>query len=372
MTLSHYSCLAVFTVSLGGCVVEQNPETPFGSGLSGPDRTTEDGDTGGTSSQATDSSSASGTDPTASSATSASIKLDVGVADTTGVCAGDGCERSGCTAVDLLFIIDNSASMQPYQVALSQAFPTFANAITEGLAPGVNIHVGVTSTEMGFSASGSNLISFVNDAAVSCEATGDNDLPADSFYQTPDTDPSNINGAQGRLYQAAGMTYFALDSDAAPAEVEALETWFSSAAQIGEFGSQVEMSTAAAAWATDGVNSGPNAGFLRDEGAVLVLFFIQDEHDQTPVSQSATLIAKIASAKQNCGGFDCVVGGGFVNEDCLGLTPLGELFDALGPDAITETLPAPAAVSAQTFEAVLRETLAQVIVDTCNTIEPAM
>ena len=66
-----------------------------------------------------------------------------------------------------------------------------------------------------------------------------------------------------------------------------------------------------------------------------------------------------------------VVGGGFVNEDCLHLTPLGELFDALGgKEVVTATLPDPADVTPQTFEGVLRDTLAGVIVETCDPIQP--
>ncbi len=319
----------------------------------------------------TDSSDAADHGTGDESAGGEGTKLDVNFGDeSTAGCAGDSCQQTGCVAVDLLFVIDNSSSMEPYQAALAEAFPSFARAIVDGLPAGVNIHVGVTSTEMGFSSSGMNTISYVNDEAVSCEATGDDDQPSDAFYQTPASDPTDTNGAQGRLYENGGARYFDIDAAAAPDAVADLETWFSNAAQIGEFGSQVEMSMAAAAWATDPVNEATNAGFLRDKGAVLVLFFIQDEHDQTPTNAAESLLDKIRAAKQECGGFECIVGGGFVNEDCLPLTPLGALFDAIGEDVITATLPAPAAVSPETFEAALRDTLAQVIIDTCDQIEP--
>ena len=328
--------------------------------------------TDATSGSPTDGGTGPGTAGSSSSGTSAgSPKLDVGADDDTGTDCDTDCEPTGCTAVDLLFVIDNSASMQPYQAALAQAFPTFAQTIIEDLEPGVNLHVGVTSTEMGFSSVGMNSTEFVNGQAVACTATGDGDANSDTFYQTPDVAGTGTNGAQGRLYTASGIPYFDINTDAPPAMVTELETWFSAAAQIGEGGSNVEMSAAAAAWMTDPANSAANDGFLRDEGAVLVLFFIQDEHDQTPVAESAALLNKIGDAKQMCGGFECVVGGGFVNEDCLGLTPLGDLFNAFGgAQVVTETLPAPAAVTPQTFESALRDTLAQVIVDTCEQIEP--
>jgi hypothetical protein len=330
------------------------------------------GSTGETDAASTDVSSTDGTGAGAETSDGDGPRLDVGPAgDTTGGCEGPECEQTGCTAVDLLFVIDNSGSMQPYQAALAEAFPTFARAILEGLEPGVNLHVGVTSTEMGYSSSGQNFTQYVNGQAVSCTATGDGDAHSDTFYQTPDVSPTATNGAQGRLYVAGGMPYFDLDTDAPEAQIVALETWFSAAAQIGEFGSNVEMSAAAAAWATHPANAASNAGFLRDEGAVLVLFFVQDEHDQTPTSEAATVASMIADAKQGCGGFDCVVGGGFVNEDCLSLTPLGGLFDLFsGDQVVTETLPDAAAVTPEIFESALRDTLAQVIIDACDKIEP--
>lgn len=353
-----------------GCGVAAPPQTPAGTGISGWG--TDSGvDGSATAGHTEDAMASSSGDSAADDDTTGGLKLDVGVDGTsTGACVGDACNDTGCTAVDLLFVIDNSASMQPYQVALAEAFPTFADAVVEGLPPGVNLHVGVTSTEMGYSSLGNNEIQYVNGQATSCAATGDDDLASAEFYQTPVDDPTNTNGAQGRLYVAAGQPYFDLDTDAGPAQVAELSAWFADAAQIGEFGSQVEMSAATAAWAMDPVNAGSNDGFVRDAGAVLVLFFIQDEHDQTPEAATASLVDKVATAKQACGGFDCVVGGGFVNEDCLSLTPLGSLFDEIGADVITEVLPPPEQASAETFEATLRDTLSQVIVEACDKIEP--
>ena len=41
----------------------------------------------------------------------------------------DGPQLEGCEAVDLLFVIDNSASMQEFQAGLAQAFPGFIDSI---------------------------------------------------------------------------------------------------------------------------------------------------------------------------------------------------------------------------------------------------
>ncbi|MBV1862002.1 MAG: hypothetical protein KUG77_26505 [Nannocystaceae bacterium] len=392
-SLSPRTLAVVGLALIAGCT---NTETitPFGSGSGATALTTASasgtdsggtGDTAQTDSQGTSpsgstsdsgvESSSSGAHADSTSAGSTSVadtdepSGDATTATTTGDPTG---AADNCSSIDLLFIVDNSSSMEPFQTALAQAFPGFADAIVDALPSGVNIHVGVTSTEMGFSFMGSNEYSYVNGDAVSCVALGDGDAPAASFYQTPDVDSSGTNGAQGRLYVAGGMPYYDFNTDDPPAVIDDLSTWFSQAAQIGAFGSQVEMSAAAAAWATDPVNSAVNDGFLRDDGSVLVLFFIQDEHDQTPIGEAATLVQKIADAKTECGGFDCVVGGGFVMEDCLPLTPLGAIFDAIGPGAITEVLPAAGApVGPEIFEDTLRDTLTDIIADTCDVVLPS-
>jgi len=251
--------------------------------------------------------------------------------------------------------------MNDYQVALGQAFPTFAEAIVDVLPPGTNLHVGVTSTEMKYSSSG---------ATNNCTATGDDNQPASAFYVTPDQENTGVNGAQGRLYEAGGMFYFDIDTDAPPAEIQGLSDWFALASHIGDSGSQVEMSSAPAGWAFHQANDATNAGFMRDEGAVLVLFWLQDEPDQTPGTATQEIIDIIAEAKEGCGGMDCVVGGGYVNEYCLDQVPLGSLFDAFGADPIIETLPPENSLTPDSFTPVLRDTLAQVIAQKCEEIDP--
>ena len=85
-----------------------------------------------------------------------------------------------CDFVDLLFVIDNSVSMGGYQQALGLAFPQFADTLAAVLPEGVNLHVGVTSSEMGYAGSGST--SIFNGV---CTFTGDG-MPSDNFYITPD------------------------------------------------------------------------------------------------------------------------------------------------------------------------------------------
>lgn len=315
------------------------------------------GSTGASASSANDSESEEAGGP----------KLDVGNQG-----SGEGADEAGCvtdcgcTAVDLLFVIDNSTSMNDYQVALGQAFPGFADAIIAALPSGTSLHVGVTSTEMGYSNAGSTM---------NCEATG-NGLPQEEFYVTPDAMETDKNGAQGRLYVADGMPYFSIETDAPANEVQALRDWFASASNIGEGGSNVEMSSAAAGWTFDPANASANEGFLRDEGAVLVVFFLQDEPDQsdapgmTMAETGAAMLDKIAAAKSGCGGLMCVVAGGFVDEGCLDENALGVVLGGLPVAAATEELPDEDEVTPGDFAPLLEDTLTQVIAQTCDEIQP--
>lgn len=324
----------------------------------------------------TESDPGAPTDPSAAEATTMDSPpvLDVGNDD--GFDTTDtGPSADGCTAVDLLFVIDNSVSMGDYQNALSLAFPGFADAIVETLPPGTNLHVGVTSTTMGYSSSGSTQ---------NCVATGDGMQPQEFFYETPDQTNNNLNGAQGRLFKPAnGPAFYSIDTDASPAELDGLKAWFADAAKIGEGGSQIEMSAAAAGWVVDPANAATNAGFVRDEGAVLAIFLLQDEADQTPVTIDGQpggqlLQAKLAAAKQGCGGAECIIGGGFANLNCLDEVPLGDLMTGLGAPATLQELPdedlaedSPE-LAAEEMNQLLRDTLAGIIKEKCEEILPPL
>ncbi len=308
------------------------------------------------------------------------IKLDVAPGDIPGPCAGKGC-NDGCSAVDLVFVIDNSASMGDYQAALGLAFPAFAATLDAALPPGTSLHVGVTSTEMGYSGSGSTSI---NNGV--CSFVGDGGQPNDAFYITPDVTDTNRNGAQGRLYDpGGGQTYFEYVTGGGPAELSDLEAWFSSAANIGTGGSNIEMSTAPAGWVADAANAATNAGFIRDEGAVLVVFFMQDEPDQTPLMiggqpGGVAMLDKLVQAKAGCGGIDCIIAGGFLNEQACAATgnlPLDDFLAGVGETPVVEPLPDenlaendPQAAADQMNDA-LSGTLTEVIAQTCEQIPPA-
>ncbi|PRQ03852.1 hypothetical protein ENSA5_12210 [Enhygromyxa salina] len=300
------------------------------------------------------------------------VKLDTLPPDT-GV--DDGPSDENCDYVDLLFVIDNSVSMGGYQAALGLAFPQFADTLSAALPEGTNVHVGVTSTEMGYAGSGTT-----NITNGECTFTGDG-MPSENFYITPDQQDTGKNGAQGRLFDpGGGQYYFSFDIGDA-AQTEALKTWFSDAAAIGTGGSNIEMSTAPAGWAFDPANDATNAGFVRDEGAVLLVFFMQDEPDQTPsvidgMSGGQAMLNKVAAAKQGCGGLECVIGGGFLLEspcNAQGNLPLDDFLEGMSEVPQVAQLPddnLPPADAAAEMNALLADTLADVIAAKCDEIPP--
>jgi hypothetical protein len=308
------------------------------------------------------------------------VKLDVagGAGDGTPGCVGEEC--MGCTSVDLLFVIDNSGSMGDYQGALALAFVDFADTLDAALPMGTNVHVGVTSTEMGYSSMGQT-----NSFNGACTFLGDGDQPNDAFYVTAADSDSGRNGAQGRLYEpAAGGAYYDYDVGTGGAALQGFKDWFGSAATIGEGGSNIEMSAAPVGWFADPANAGTNAGFLRDEGSVLVVFFLQDEPDQTPttidgMSGGQFVLSQVAAAKTGCGGLDCVITGGFMATGACaadGDLPLDEFIAGVGQPPVVAQLPDenlaedfPAQAAAE-MNALLSETLADVIAQTCDEIAP--
>lgn len=132
-------------------------------------------------------------------------------------------------SVDVLWIIDNSCSMQDEQTALRESFPNFMRYF-EG--SGLDYHVGVVSTDL--------------------------------------DDPTH----DGRLRQAAGVRY--IDPET-PDPID----MFSSMARLGTRGSATEAGMGAAYRALEYHRDGYNAGFLREEAALHAIV-ISDEDDQTP------------------------------------------------------------------------------------------
>ncbi len=303
-----------------------------GGGSSGDDST---GDSTG------DSTEGSG------SSTSGVDKLDL----------GDDPELPGCDAVDILFVIDNSASMATYQTALAEAFPGFVDAIFSNLPAGVDVHVGLVTTD--FFCNGEDCA--CPDSTIGCQSAAD--LETIEMYYTPPTEGSNgINGSQGRLFEYEGQSYFQTSTDADP---EPLKNWFTAAATAaGELGCSFEMPVAAASYVAHPANAAANGDFLRDEDAVLLLFFLTDEPDKSPEAMSF-YTQSLLDAKSGCGGEECILTAGLV-PGCIGgiNQKLWQMMTAFGDDApiwgdITDT---------EAYTEVIGAALAATLGDTCASL----
>ena len=161
-------------------------------------------------------------------------------------------------------------------------------------------------------------------------------------------------------------------------QLSGLQSWFSGAAAIGTGGSNIEMTLAPAGWFAAPENAATNSGFLRDAGSVLVVFFMTDEPDQTPVTIEGIgggqyMLDRVAAAKSQCGGLQCVVGGGVLAPSASEDPPRAAFLAGLPDTPQVAELPdedLPAQQAADQMNALLADTLADVIADKCDEIPP--
>jgi len=275
--------------------------------------------------------------------------------------------RKGFTLVELIIVLLIIGIMA------AVAAPRFADSLADALPGDTNVHVGVTSTEMGFSESGQTSI---NNGV--CSFAGDNDLDETGFYTTSDQTDTGRNGAQGRLYRPSGQEiFFDIDLNAAPSEFDRLREWFTAASAIGEGGSNIEMLTAPVGWVAHPANQATNAGFIRDKGTVLVVFFMQDEPDQTPVlidgnNGGEEMLARLIDVKSKCGGVECIVVGGFIDPNqCNNTRPIRSFLDGLTRPTAIRRLPnvdTPPDEIADEMAELLTTTLLESIQETCEDV----
>ncbi len=164
-------------------------------------------------------------------------------------------EDEGCKKVDLLFVIDNSGSMQDEQVNLVNSFPGFIDEIQTQLSGTEGYHVGVTTSD-GY---------LFNTLGCSGEGA--------LVTKTGGTGASNMTCGP----YAEGYNFMT--------EADDLASKFQCAAQVGIAGDGDErpMKTMGLAL-SQGLNApgACNAGFLRDD-ALLVIVVITDEEDDHEV-----------------------------------------------------------------------------------------
>jgi hypothetical protein len=265
----------------------------------------------------------------------------------------EGGQATSCQFVDLLFVIDNSPSMGPYQEDLAAAFPSFVDAMYQKLPPNVDLHVGITTTSF-FDGSCSESVS-------NCVSQASEQEILDHYVKPTDGTTAE-NGEQGRLFSYQGKKYFAANTSGS--EKETLKSWFAGAAvAAGETGCSFEMASAAAGYAAHPANSGTNGGFFRDENGVLLVVVLSDEPDKSPEGAQAYK-DMLTAVKPACGGEKCVLIAGLVNPCIENVNnALWQFMNAFEKPPIWGNLKDPAQ-----YTQVVGDALAQVVKQTCDEI----
>ena len=179
-------------------------------------------------------------------------KLDIGGGGSSGGMdgAGDAGGMSGCKKVDLLFVIDNSGSMEDEQSNLVASFPGFIDAMQTTLSDTQGYNVGVTSSDLYPGA-----FDCLQEGALVTRTTG-----------------QGSSNAQCEPY-SSGKRFMT--------EADDLAEKFACAAQVGIDGDGNERpAQTMLAAVSDGMTApgACNEGFIRDD-ALLVVVIITDEED---------------------------------------------------------------------------------------------
>jgi len=161
-------------------------------------------------------------------------------------------EIEACRAVDVLFVVDDSASMSDQQASLIASFPGFVRGMREQLGSAPSFHVGVATSDA------------YRANAPGCTAIGD------LVTQTGGGGASNTSCGP---FNSGGRFM----SDAEPD----LSARFACAAQVGTGGDDDERVMRALLDAVSPARNAPgacNAGFVRPD-SLLVIVLISDEDD---------------------------------------------------------------------------------------------
>jgi hypothetical protein len=171
--------------------------------------------------------------------------------------------------IDILFVVDNSASTADKQANFATNFPKFITALDAFPTGRPNIHLGVVSTSVG---TGSDV-----NFGSSCPKVGDDGALQNTPRVAGCTPP---NGSFISDIKAAGGTRtcnYPGTCDTSAAGETSLSSTLTCIAQLGTSGCGFEAQLQAMKLALDGSKSG-NAGFIR-QGAYLAVVFLTDEDD---------------------------------------------------------------------------------------------
>jgi hypothetical protein len=158
------------------------------------------------------------------------------------------------TAVDVLFVVDNSASMAEEQVSLAAGLPTFIAALETAAGGRPDLHLGVISSDVGIGPF----------QLMGCNANGDNGLLLGNAGGCPGVaEPFLIDSPDG----AGGRTINYPEGQLA-------ET-FGCMVQLGTLGCGFEQTLESLDRA---LTPGSNPGFIRSD-ALLAIVILSDEDD---------------------------------------------------------------------------------------------
>jgi hypothetical protein len=196
----------------------------------------------------------------------------------------------GCQAVDFLFVIDNSISMQDQQNALKAAFPNFIDTITTTL-PTSDYHIMVVDTDAEGRCSPQTC------AHSTCQAA-DQYACGNQFVECDTTRGAGVvhpagEGATNALCQLQGGNRYIVEGE------PDLTATFECIASVGLAGNSSErpldgMVEAVSAALQD--PGGCNEGFLRDD-AILVVTFLSDDTNDEDVNTAQTAFDALVAAK---------------------------------------------------------------------------
>ncbi len=165
--------------------------------------------------------------------------------------------------LDLLFVIDNSASTQDEQTALLASFSSFVTALDAFPSGQPNLHLGVVSSTVKIG--GQDVASY---GAACVEAVGDNGL----LHNTAGGVPAGCTAPNGRFISDTALP----DGTRQTNYTGRLADTFSCIADLGDGGCAFASPLEGMKRALDGSNP-ENTGFVRDNAVLGVVFLAPDD-----------------------------------------------------------------------------------------------
>lgn len=217
-------------------------------------------------------------------------------------------QAEGCTKVDFLFVVDNSASMRTHQDALIASFPGFISTIQEKLKANSDYHIMVVDTDE-WGRCDSKTFPGQTPKNQLCTGVEGEYVKKTTFEECDRTlgagvvHPAGAEASNRKCELHGGNRYIVGDDpDIAKS--------FACAARVGVAGHASERPMDAMVAALSSATRDCNAGFLRDD-AILVVTFISDDPLKEDAGTPQSWYDAVVEAKK--GNAESVV--------VLGLTP---------------------------------------------------